>query len=179
MLRKIFFTFSSKLFISVINFLVILLTARYLGAEGRGIISLLILGITINLLISNIFGGASISFLTSRTDIYRLVAPAYCWAILSSLVITFILIAIGLIPEIYGRHLFYLSLLQAFYNIHLNILIGKSKIKAHNIVNTVQVAVLFLFLLLLIFFFGNKTVESYLYSLYGSIIFSLLISLYF
>ena len=179
MLRKIIFTFSSRLFVTAINFLVILITARYLGAEGRGMISLLMLGITINLLVSNVFGGAAISFLAPRVELFRLVAPAYSWAICSTLMVTGVLMLIDLMPVTYTLHLFLLSLLQAFYNIHLNLLIGKAHIRAHNIVNALQVAILFTGLAALIFIFKNTTVQSYLFALYTSLGLSFMLSLFF
>ena len=43
MLTKIIQTIFSKGIISIINFLVVLITARYLGADGRGEISILFL----------------------------------------------------------------------------------------------------------------------------------------
>jgi O-antigen/teichoic acid export membrane protein len=179
MLRKIFFTFSSRLFITCINFIVILLTARYLGAEGRGVISLIILGITINLLVSNIFGGSAISYLAVRVQVYKLVAPAYTWAVISSFLITSILITIKLIPAVYAPHLFFLSVLQSFYNVHLNLLIGKGHIKEHNLVNSLQVAVLVLLLCFLLFVLQQRTVYSYLIALYCSLGFSFFLSLFF
>jgi len=179
MLRKIFFTFSSRLFITGLNFLVILITARYLGAEGRGVISLMVLGITINLLVSNVFGGAALAFLAPRVEIFRLIAPGYSWAVIATLCITSVLIFIRLIPPEYGRHLFLLSLLQALYNIHLNVLVGKGLIRWHNLVNALQVSVLTVILLALIFIFQNKTVDAYFIALYSSLIFSFLLSLFF
>jgi O-antigen/teichoic acid export membrane protein len=178
MLRKILFTFSSRFFVTAVNFLVILITARYLGAEGRGIISLLVLGITINLLVSNVFGGAAIAYLAPRLEIFRLVAPAYTWAVISSAIVTAVLMTISLLPGEYAIHLLLLSLLQSFYNIHLNLLIGKSRIREHNIINALQVAVLIIALCMLIFFFQIVNAHAYIMALYASLVFSFLLSLF-
>lgn len=179
MVRKIVFTFSSKLFTTAANFLIILLTARYLGAEGRGLISLLVLGITINLLVSNIFGGAAISYLAPRIEIFRLVVPAYTWAVISTLLVTVALVMISLVPAYLGLHLLFLSLLQALYTIHLNVLLGKGLVRNHNLVNALQVAVLFMMLLFELFIVKERTIFSYLVSFYGSLGFSLLLTMFF
>jgi len=178
MLRKIFFTFSSRLFVTFINLLVILISARYLGAEGRGIISLLILGITINLLASNVFGGAAIAFLAPRMEIFRLVAPAYIWAVCSNLLVTAVLIVIELLPPSLGFHLLVLSVIQSLYNVHLNILIGKSRLRAHNAINAIQVLVLISGMLWFIFIHADRTAAAYIYALYISLGFSFLLSLF-
>ena len=59
MLRQSLATFTGKFFIAAVNFLTLILTARYLGAEGRGVISLFIINLTIVSMVSNFIDNSS------------------------------------------------------------------------------------------------------------------------
>jgi hypothetical protein len=85
MLGKILQTIFSKGIISIINFLVVLITARYLGADGRGQISIMFLNITVILLFNDIVGGSSLVYLTSKRNPYSLFLPALCTGIFTGL----------------------------------------------------------------------------------------------
>ena len=71
MLRKIIQTIFSKGIISIINFLVVLITARYLGAEGRGQISILFLNVTAILLFNDIIGGSALVYIIPKKNPYQ------------------------------------------------------------------------------------------------------------
>src|ERR1700752_3343640 len=83
MLRKIIQTIFSKGIISIINFLVVLITARYLGSDGRGTISIMFLNITVILLFNDIIGGSSLVYLTSKRNPFTLFLPAVTVGIIS------------------------------------------------------------------------------------------------
>ena len=81
MIGNILHTFGSKIGIAIISFAMLLLNARYLGTEGVGTIGLIVLGITIFQLFSNLLNG-SIVYFSSKLNQSSLVLICYLWSIL-------------------------------------------------------------------------------------------------
>ena len=129
MFRKIIYTFASKFLSGILSLLIIILAARYLGHEGRGIISLLVLNITIVIMFNNFMGGGALVYLIPRENFTQLLVPTYLWALISSLLISYILTVSGLSPSEYGIHLFLLSFVHSMVTINGNFLLGFERIK--------------------------------------------------
>lgn len=101
MFRKILETIFSKGFTAVCNLLILLITAKYLGAYGRGEMAVIVLGITIVGIFQNIFSGAVLTYLAPRFQLIRLLATASLWNLLMAFILPFILVHSGLFPEHY------------------------------------------------------------------------------
>lgn len=179
MFNKIFFTFSTRFLAAILNFLIVVITAKYLGAENRGIISLIVLGITINLMVNNLIGGSALVYLVPRGSVFKLFVPSYIWAIVSSFVLTLVLRYFKLIPLDFSAHIFFLSLLQSLGSVNLTIFLGQEKIKLYNSISLLQTLLLFFSILGMFFILSNKSVSAYVYSLYIAFGFSFVASLTF
>lgn len=138
MLGKIIQTVFSKGLVSVINFLVVVITAQYMGAAGRGEISLMFLNVTAILLFNDIIGGSSLVFLSSKRNPYSLLMPALATGLFTG-------ILFPLLFHLYfgftGVDLFYLiglALLSNFSSICNYFLNGFEKIKANNAAAVLQ-----------------------------------------
>jgi O-antigen/teichoic acid export membrane protein len=166
MFAKISRVFFSKILVSVLGFFIVILNAKQLGAEGLGVISLIFLCITYNQVVCGLIGGATLMYLASRKPLLQLLLPSYVWAVVSSLVCTLVLRVLHLIPGGYATDVFLLSVLQALGTIHLNLFIGLEKIKKYNWINSFQVLIGFAALLFLFYAVNEKTIRSYLISLY-------------
>ena len=177
MFKKIILTFSTKFITALLNFLIVIITARYLGAEGRGTISLIVLGISINLIVNDIIGGSALVYLTPRINLFKLFVPSYIWALTSSSILTYCLCYFKLIPVEYYLDVFLLSVLQSLGSINFAILLGQERIKQHNAINILQILLLFISLLVILFVFNYQTVSAYIYSLYIGLGFSFAVSL--
>jgi O-antigen/teichoic acid export membrane protein len=179
MLNKIAGTIGSRLAVNLLSLGILLISAAFIGRVGWGTISLIVLGIAIVLQISNIIGGGALIFLAPRINTYKLIVPAYIWAIISAISCSLVLDFFHLIPKGYMLHVMILSLLHCISTSNFNILLGKGKIKTYNIIILVQFILLFLALIILIFPLDKKEVLSYVYSLYIAYGFSFIISIYF
>lgn len=179
MFNKIIFTFGTKLFTAVLNFVIIILTAQFLGAEGRGIISLFILNIAIILMFNNIVGGGSLVYLIPRVNFFQLLIPSYIWAIFIAIISTTVLSLINLAPAEYILDLLFLSMIYSFTAINSSVLLGNQKIKQYNLITFVQVMLLLLSFIVLLFLLNKIEVFSYIISLYVSFSCSLVLSLFF
>jgi len=138
MFAKIIQTIFSKGVISIINFLVVLLTAQNLGAEGRGEISMMFLNITVILLFNDILGGSSLVYLTSKRNPYSLFMPAIATGLFTALVFPFLFhlhFHFQTSELIYFILLALLSNLSSICNYFLN---GFEKIKQNNIASMAQ-----------------------------------------
>jgi len=138
MFAKIIQTIFSKGVISIINFLVVLLTAQNLGAEGRGEISMMFLNITVILLFNDILGGSSLVYLTSKRNPYSLFMPAIATGLFTALVFPFLFhlyFHFNTAELIYFILLTLLSNLSSIFNYFLN---GFEKIKQNNLASMAQ-----------------------------------------
>ena len=176
MIKKILGTAGSRLIITLISFIVVIINARNLGAGGVGEITLLVLGITIILLISNVVGGGALVYLIPRFDLFTILVPAYFWSFLSAIIGAYALSFFDLIPRIYTHHVLFLSLFQSLASTNLNVLLGKEKIKQFNFISVFQVVVLIGSLILFFFYLNRIEVISYIYSMYLAYFSSFLIS---
>ena len=168
MLRSIVHTFTTRFAGALISFLVVWLTARFLGAEIRGEISLLMLNITIITLINNVFGGPAMVFLVPRYKLFRLLITGYIWILFSSFVMSMLIYYLNHVSLQYLPALFLLSLISSYLTFNLNLLLGLEKIKQNNFIYLTQLLFLILPLAGFIFFLNIKTFTVFIYSLYIS-----------
>jgi O-antigen/teichoic acid export membrane protein len=164
---------------SVISFLIVILTARYMGAEGRGEISLIVLNITLILLVNDLIGGAALVFLVPRYKLYSLLIPAWIWGVLCGFVFPGLFYVFGSVTQ---KEYLCLSALSIFLNlssINSIVLNGKEKIKENNLVSVVQVVTLLVCLAIFIFFLNHRTPFSYYLALLASYGISFGLSLFF
>src|SRR5437870_5483181 len=125
MLRKTLLTFSGKFLIAVVNFLTVIITAQYLGAEGRGTISLFVLNLTLISMLNNFVGGPGLVYLFPRNEPAALLVASYLWAAASCLIVSFILNLFSLIPDGLLLNLILLSFLQCIISIHQQLILSK------------------------------------------------------
>lgn len=179
MFRKILSTLATKIITSSFGFLIMIMTAKLLGAEAVGNIGLIILGITIAFLVSNFIGGGALIYLVPRVENFNLMVPSYIWAIISGFLVTYILDFFNLIPHQYSIHILWLSIINAITCINQNILLGKEKIRTFNLLTLVQIFFRFAVLALLLLVFDKKNVFSVILSLYIGYGASLIISFFY
>ncbi len=176
MLRIILGTTGSKFLIAVLGFLVVLLNTRYLGAEGFGTIGLIGLAITIILLFNNFIGGTALIYLASREDMFKLLVPGYVWAFIISIVFSIIIRFLRMVPSEFEFHVVLLSLIFSLAGVNLNLLLGKEKIRAFNIITVLQSGIQLISLIVLFFILHRISIISFVITLYISFLLTLLLS---
>src|SRR6185436_7330010 len=176
MFRKSFYTFFNRFFIAVLNFLTIVITARYLGAEGRGIISLFMLNLTIIFMIGSFIGGPGLVYLVPRHDASQLLNASYLWTIFTSVGVSLALFVFNLVEGGLLLHLILLSVIQSVVRIQTFYLLAKKRIKAYNFISIIYPAVLFI---LLVYFFivrGHATLGEFFIAFYAGSVITMFIS---
>ncbi|WP_073285309.1 lipopolysaccharide biosynthesis protein [Hymenobacter psychrotolerans] len=176
MLRRIFHTFATRLSVALLSFAVVWLTARSLGAAGRGSVSLFVTDCAALLLFIGLLGGSSLIFLAPRRNVWHLLVPAYGWAVVVCTAGTVLAGLLRPVPVSYLGHLWALALLQAFLSINSALLLGRKREAAYNRLNLSQVALLAGLLLLAFMGLGWREVPVYYCAAYAAYGLPLLVS---
>lgn len=168
MIRKIISTTASRLVIALLNLAIIWLLARKLGAEGVGTVSLVVLGISIIQMVSALVGGSALVYMVPRHPLMQLLMPAWIWAVVVSAAGSLLLGWFSLVPHEYMLDLFWISLLQSYFSINQNVLLGKEKVFQFNLLAVLQVMLVLASLLVLFGGFHLFSVSAYIIALYIS-----------
>ncbi|SDK29610.1 Membrane protein involved in the export of O-antigen and teichoic acid [Catalinimonas alkaloidigena] len=166
MLRNIIGTFATKVITAGLNFIIVLLTTHYLGAEGRGEISLLVANITLIVLICNVVGGPSLVYMASRHQPFQLALPSLLWALLTPLWTGAGLVLADQVPAGLEMHLMLLAGIEGVYSVSMMLILGWNLIRTHNLIMLGRGFVLFVVLLSL-FYVQQPQVMHYIWALYA------------
>ena len=136
MIKRISNTFASRLLIVVANFLLVVVTSRTLGSEGRGEISLFMTDFTLVLLFTGIVGGSAMAYFVPKKDVFTLTVIGYCWSLPIA--------GLGVVllhlfhPSAYTLWLFGALLVQSFTVVHQMVLLGKNHLFRYNLSTSIQ-----------------------------------------
>ena len=175
MIKNILGTTGTRILNALINLVILILLTREIGSEGFGIITIILIDITIIQLFIDLLAGSALIYFSSRTDLIKLLIPSYSWIFF--VVATSLAVFTGLsnfFPELYSiiipsqfeTDILILSLLNALMLTHYNLLLGKKRIGIYNIIFTVQILTLLTTIVYRIFVLNDPSVESWVISLY-------------
>lgn len=179
MFNKVILTFGTRVLTAVLSVVNVLIGTNYLGVEGFGTISLIVLGITIYLMIQNLITGSSIVYFISKFDPASILTLSYIWALISILLFGILIVlvnyfgqyfnwSIEIVPSKYVFHNVLLAGGYGFMAIHLNILLGRERIKAYNFIFLFQHTLATVLLVLFYVILKKADLIYYLISLYIS-----------
>ncbi len=168
MFKKVLGTIFTRFFSAILTLAIVVMNARFLGAEKVGVISLIILAVTIVQMINNFVGGSALVYLVPRMNLMKLFAPSYIWGLFSSVATVFILYLINAIPEGFFAHVMILATMQSLSTVNTMILLGQERIRAINILTVAQVIALITVLLIFYLFTPIREVMVYVYAMYAS-----------
>ncbi|WP_159452030.1 polysaccharide biosynthesis protein [Hymenobacter roseosalivarius] len=114
------------------SFGIVWLTARYLGAAGRGAVSLFVTDCALLLLFVGLVGGVSLMYLAPRRNVWNLLIPAYMWATMVCTVGAAGIWVWRAVSFSYVGHLLGVCLLQAFFLINAGLLLGRRQERTYN-----------------------------------------------
>ncbi len=168
MIKVILHTFASKLLNALLNLGLVVLTARIMGAEVRGEISLLIATLYLFVLGSGFVGGSTLIYLAPRFPVRKLLVLAYLWAIFIALVLLpFIYLSMGLPAPTLG-HWMILAFIFNLTAVNRYMLLALEKIKTDNLLGIVINAVLLLLLSWMLFAGAAKELDTFILAFYGA-----------
>lgn len=179
MLTKIVGTVFSRTFASAANFLIVILTAKHLGAAARGEISLVILSVSIVALFQAIVGGPSLTYYSATNSLKKLLMIATSWSLIIGVLVSFLLGIFNLIAWDLVGVLLLISLTQGVVLIYQSILIGRQKIVLYNMLEFIRSAFLLLIISVILLGLNVKTISVVYYAYVIANACTLLVGTYF
>ena len=163
--KNIIQTIVSKSAILLLNFAVVVFSARLWGPEGRGAVALFVANLTLISSITNLFTSSSVSYFFSKYGLSKLILQAYLWVFAVSVVF-------GVVFRIYDQStpallLFIIAVLVGFTTFHSFIFIGNQQIGYYNLITIIQPGFL-LGVMLLFYHFIDKSYFAYFYGMITS-----------
>lgn len=144
--KAIVHTLSSRLTGAALNFVLLWFTARYMGAEVRGEISLYFSSIYLLVLVSGFVGGSTLIYLAPRFQLRRLLFLSYVWCLFVSLLLV---PALAWWPGLPAPTLTWWVVSSLLFNltaVNRYLLLGQERIRTDNLlgvgVNLLQLALL-------------------------------------
>ena len=158
-------TIAGKSVILLLNFVVVVLSTRLWGTEGRGAIALFIANLTLIISVSNIFTASSVSYFLSKYGLSKLILQAYLWVFA-------IAVVLGIVLHIYDHTtpstlLFILAVLVGFTTFHSAVFIGDQRIGYYNFITVIQ-PVIQISAMLLFYYWIEKSFFAYYYGMIAS-----------
>lgn len=157
--------------ISVINFLLVILISNILGKEGVSEMGFIVLGISFIVMLNNLIGGASLVYLVPRKPVSSLFLISYSWSFVSVFIMGTILYVFELVPMDYFVYVVIIGVLESFFSINNQILLGKQKIGNHNFLKIFQKIIQIIVFILL-----GITIQNFVIAIVVSQILTLIIS---
>jgi len=170
LLKKIAHTLFSKGSTAFINFAILLITSRVLGGEIRGEITLFVLNIAIIQIVNEIYTGYTLVHFIPKFSFKKLYKFGFLWVIVCTTLLSILFYVFKIRMGGNWFHLFFLSFIIILHSFHLVFILGKEKIKLYNWLSASQPLILLISLLIFIFGLQQKSVTSYIISMYISFI---------
>lgn len=142
MIRPVLISVFSRAGSAILNFGTMILLSRYLGAEGKGLSSKLVVLIAGVQVIADFLGGAALVYLASRHSLKNLLLPAWGWSVICSVSAAFIL-GTQADTQAFGWHFALLAFLNSTLNQHIHILNGRSAFGKGNFLTFAQAGLIF------------------------------------
>ena len=166
MIKRILQHFAARVLTAGLSFAVVWLTARYLGAAGRGQVSLFYTDMSGLVLLAGLVGGSSLIYLVPRRNVWHLLLPAYGWAVVVSVAGAAVVGLLRPVSLAYGLHLGAVTLVQVLLSINLFLLLGRQHERSYNVLTTAQAALLVGALALAFGPFHWLSINAYYYANY-------------
>lgn len=157
-------TLISKAGIVILNFFIVVCTTQFWGAEGRGIISIVMADLAIIVILNNIFSSSSISFYTPRINIFEAIIPAYLWIFCISAIATLFFSII--LKHTFIFYLLSLTIITSVTTFNLAVFIGKEKLALFNFYNILIPLLTIILLIIARFLLPTNNINLYFWS-YG------------
>lgn len=141
------------------NVVLLFITTRWMGAEVKGEISLLILNFGIATLICGMFGGPALVYLVPRHALRQVVILNYGWSLVATIGFTVFLSKTGLLQDIDGFRFFRMALLESLIAANLMILLGLEWLRWHNVLQASKTGIVAFLLLLFIGYDSNDFID--------------------
>jgi len=181
MVRHIVHTIITRALTLFISFPLLFLSTRYLGAYGRGLLSLLMAAVGMQVLINGFVGGESLVYLLpknrNKAYVINTVIISTAWTLISCTVISCSYFALDLAPSNILPHIVIIGIIASLFNTWLMLLLAGENITKYNFLTLTTTAINLLIFSTCIYAFSVASVGAYLLSMYASYIIGLSVAI--
>ena len=174
MIKKIFGTFGTRLLNAVVGFVTLWFGTNFLGREAWGIGATVLVDVSLLLIAVELLSGSGLIYYTPRKSFVTLFKISYVWTfiMIAFFAATFYLLRSFLpsvynafVPEGYGFHILLMVFLYSLHNFNMNVLLGKERVGAQNVLFIIQFMTQLLSMMTYIFVFDIRNADAFVYSL--------------
>ena len=176
MLKDTLKTIVARYIVAFLNLLLIFINSKVLGREGMGVVGIIYASANLVVIFNSIFCGNTIVYFMNRYNLRTVFFPAYCWAFIGSAIACIVLYLIHFLPEGFEDTVFCLAVLISLVTANSLMLLGKDRINIFNFLFILQGSLLFLLLIVLYFIFDYKDIKGYLTGMFSAYIIAFLCS---
>lgn len=133
MIKRITYTLGSRLILALLNVVLLLLTTRFMGAEAKGEISILVLNLSLGTLMAGFLGGPALVYLTPRLNNFTMLVINLFWSTLVLTGLTLFLHGFDLL-SIEPLRFMRMAVMESFIATTLMMLLGQNNLRWHNII---------------------------------------------
>jgi O-antigen/teichoic acid export membrane protein len=176
MIKNIIQTLFTKGFVAITNFLILIVSAKYLGVNTRGEISLFVLNIANIQIINEIYTGYSLVYFVPKFNLKKLVVNGVVWTLLATSASNILFFIWNKEINGYEWDMFFLSVMVILNTFNMVVILAKENVKLYNFLSVLQP---FLLLCGIAFFTlkqGDFTFKAYVIPLYISFSVSFIVS---
>jgi O-antigen/teichoic acid export membrane protein len=165
-LRNLISAFTVRLFVALCNLSILLITSRTLGSEVLGLLSLLVVNITVIQTLLDVYSGPALVHFLPRNDLRRIYRFGIIWILTGVFLLNLLFSFFEVSAPGYRLHLLILSALSTFNAFHLVLILAREKVKTYNLLVFLQPATLLAALLAVIYVFNTRSLSSNIISMY-------------
>lgn len=178
-MNRILNTAFTKIIMSFIGLVILLMNSNQLGAAGVGMAGIITLTITIIIMVNEIVVGGALIYLIPRFTPLQILIPAYLWSLFNAVLFYFVLKYTSLIDALFQHDVVRLALLLSLSNANAIFLLGRQQVRAYNLVLLTQYLVQLVVLVVLYYGIHQVSIQAYVTSLYGGYIAAFLMGMGF
>lgn len=176
MFRNIIQSLFAKGLVAVVNFIILIISSRYLGVSSRGDIGIMILNISIIQIINEVFTGYTLVYFIPRFDLKKIMAVGLVYTLIACSLTNTVFYFIGKCVEGYEFLGGIISLLVILNTFNCVIILGKERIALYNFLNLLQPVLLLIGLVFATYVMKISTFEAYAWPLLISFVLAFVVS---
>ncbi|MBQ8222483.1 MAG: polysaccharide biosynthesis C-terminal domain-containing protein [Bacteroidales bacterium] len=173
MIKKIFGTFGTRLLNALVGFVTLWFGTNFLGREAWGIGATVLVDVSLLLIAVELLSGSGLIYFTPRKSFSTIFRLSHIWILLitSAICMIFYLLSFfpriyhSFVPEGYGIHIVIMVFLYSLHNFNMNVLLGKERVMAQNVLFIIQFMTQLISMIIYIFVFKIRNANAFVYSL--------------
>ena len=158
----------------MVGFVTLWFGTNFLGKEAWGIGATVLVDVSLFLILVELLSGSGLIYFTPRKSFSTIYKLSHIWIFLTTSFIGLILFLLynytpniyySFVPQGYGIHIVVMIFLYSFHNFNMNVLLGKERVGAQNILFIIQFMTQMTSMIINIFIFNIRNADAFVYSL--------------